>query len=394
MSSDRTWPARQRTLGAVALGALLLGSMLACAESEEEATPQENALTPPVMVESATRRHVVDRIKATGQLTAKADATIAAQVEGQVTEIRAREGEAVEAGAVLLVIDPERRQLEAANAEAQLAEARAELAVAQRNLERTKRLSRGNAASEARLDEDRTRKSLARSARAGAEARLGLARRALADATVRAPFSGLVARRHVSVGEYLTQGMALYDLVALDPIEVEFTLAEIDSSKVALGHPVDIAVAPYPDEAFSAIVSMISPTIDPNTRTLRVKAELPNGDGRLRPGLFAHVDLGVSERSDAVTVGVDAVLQRADGSVVYRLVDTKRVERVQVETGVHGPGWVEIRSGVHPGDVVVVRGQARLEDGVAVSVRQADGSPMPTASVAGGPRDGDAERTP
>jgi membrane fusion protein (multidrug efflux system) len=372
-----------RRLGARGALALVCGLALqGCAQQEpREPTP---VLRPPVMVSDVERRDVIDSIRATGQLTAKAEATIAAQVDGQITEIPVREGHAVEAGEVLLIIDPERRELELANAEAQLAEAKAELAVASRNYQRTQRLSRGNAASEARLDEDRTRESLRRSARAGAEARLGLARRALEDSTVRAPFSGLIARRHVSVGEYLTAGTALFDLVALDPIEVEFTLAEIDSSKVALGHPVEISIAPYPDETFAATVSMISPTIDPRTRTLRVKAELPNPDGRLRPGLFAQTDLGVSEPRRVLAVPEDAVVQRADGAVVFRVGESERVERVHVVTGVIREGWIEIRSGLQRADVVVVRGQTRLDDGVMVSVRHADGQPVNPSSVEAG----------
>ena len=186
----------------------------------------------------------------------------------------------------------------------------------------------------------------------------------------------------MSVGEYLSTGTALFDLVALDPIEVEFTLAEVDSSKVALGHPVEISIAPYPDETFAATVSMISPTIDPRTRTLRVKAELPNPDGRIRPGLFAHTDLGVSERRDVIVVPDDAVVQRASGAVIFRLDASGRVERLQVETGVHIEGWVEVRTGLMPGDLVVVRGQARIDDGVAVSVRLADGQPFEPPGVA------------
>jgi membrane fusion protein (multidrug efflux system) len=357
------------------IGVLFFCGLMLQACGQEKSASIPAVLRPPVMVETSQLRDVEDRIRATGQLTAKAKATIAAQVKGQVTEIQVSEGEAVEAGAVLLVIDPERRQLEVANAQAKLAESQAELAVAKRNYDRTKRLSKGNVASEARLDEDRTRESLARSVAAGAEARLGLARRALEDSTVRAPFSGLIARRHVSVGEYLSIGSALFDLVALDPIEVEFTLAEIDSSKVELGHPVEISIAPYPDETFVATVSMISPTIDPRTRTLRVKAELPNPDGRIRPGLFAHTDLGVSERNDVIVVPNDAVVQRADGAVIFRLDDSGRAERLLVETGVQLEGWVEISSGLSPGDVVVVRGQSRIDDGVAVSVRLANGQP-------------------
>jgi membrane fusion protein (multidrug efflux system) len=353
----------------VALAPVLQG----CSAEEEVVAPE--SLGPPVMVESVEVRTVVDRIRATGQITAKAEATIAAQVEGQVTEIHAREGQAVSEGEILLVINPERRKLEVANAQAQLAIARAELDVAARSYERTKLLSKGNVASEARVDEDRTRESLARSSLAGAEARLGLAQRTLEDATVRAPFAGLVSRRHVSVGEYLTPGTSLFHLVALDPIEVEFDLAEVDSARVGLGFPVEISVAPYPDEVFPAIVTMIAPTIDPRTRTLRVKAELPNADGRIRPGLFAHTDLGVSERPDAILVSEDAVIQRADGSVVFRLDSYGRADRRLVEVGLHLDGKVEIREGLEPTDVIVVRGQERLDDGVLVSVRRADGRP-------------------
>ena len=365
----------------VRFGVVLICGLVFQACGQEEPATVAEVLRPPVMVVTSEQRDVVDRLSATGQLMAKAAATVAAQVKGQVTEIQVHEGEAVESGAVLLVIDPERRQLEVASAKAQVAQAQAELAVAKRNYQRTKRLSKGNVASEARLDEDRTRESLARSAANGAEARLGLARRALEDSTVRAPFSGLIARRHVSVGEYLSTGAALFDLVALDPIEVEFNLAEIDSSKVALGHPVKISIAPYPDETFDATVTVISPTIDPRTRTLRVKAELPNPDGRIRPGLFAHTDLGVSERLGVIVVPDDAVVQRADGAVIFRLDASGRVERRLVETGVHLDGWVEISSGLSAGDVVVVRGQTRIDDGVAVSVRQADGQPVEPSIV-------------
>jgi len=361
---------------------ILLAAMGLGACDGEEPVVSADSLRPPVMVEAVVRRDVFDRISATGELIAKAEATLATQVEGVVTEIRALEGAAVEASEVLLVIDPERRQLEVARSKAELAEARAELSVAERNLGRTKRLSKGNVASEARLDEDRTREAMARSAVSGAEARLGLARRALADATIRAPFGGMIARRHVSVGEYLSVGSPLYDLVALDPIEVEFTLAEIDSSKVALGFPVEITIAPYPDEVFMATVSMVSPTINPRTRTLRVKAELPNPDGRIRPGLFAHADLGVSERLGALVVPEDAVIQRADGAIVYRLGESERVERVRVQTRAHGEGWIEIQGGLRLNDKVVVRGHMRLDDGILVSVRGFDGAPVAVPAVA------------
>jgi membrane fusion protein (multidrug efflux system) len=370
MRSDAEMKSRNRP-GAAALG--LLALLLLPVGCGDEAAEDSVVKAPPVLVEPVEVRRVVDRIRATGQLVAKAKATIAAQVNGAVTSILVEEGDSIVAGQALLEIDPQRRKLELADAEARLAEAQANVIEARRELDRLRELKKSNAASQSRLDEAQTRFSLAGSQAAGAEARAGLARRALEDATVRAPFAGLVARRAVSVGEYVGVGLPLFELVALDPIEVEFTLAEVDSARVALGNTVELRVAPFPDEGFTAGVTVIAPTIDPSTRTLRVKAELPNPDGRLRPGLFAHVDLGVSERDDVVMVPEDALIQRAKGVIVYRLEDGSRARVVPVRTGTRLGNLVEVSEGLAAGDRVVVRGQHDLVDGVVVSLRTPDG---------------------
>jgi len=121
-------------------------------------------------------------------------------------------------------------------------------------------------------------------------------------------------------------------------------------------------------------VTVISPTIDPKTRTLRVEARVANPDGRLRPGLFARVDLGVALRKGLLMVPEEAVLQRADGEIVYRAGADNRVERVNVETGTHHDGMVVVTRGLAAGELVVTRGQAGLADGVLVSPRNPDGT--------------------
>jgi RND family efflux transporter MFP subunit len=138
-------------------------------------------------------------------------------------------------------------------------------------------------------------------------------------------------------------------------------------------------VAPYPDETFEAVVEMISPTIDPRTRTLRVKALIPNPDGRLQPGLFARAQLGIAKREAVLMVPEEAVLQRADGSVVFRILPGNRVERRIVRTGVTREGWVEIREGLVRGDAVVSRGHSDLLDGSAIVPRNPDGTLVDSA---------------
>jgi membrane fusion protein (multidrug efflux system) len=363
--TSRTARCRAAALAVLAAAAFVPG----CAEEKEEVV----ITAPPVMVVPIELRNVRDRIEATGQLVARSTAQIAAQVGGEITVLHVDEGATVEQGDVLLEIDPERRHLELANQQAMVAQARAKLADTQRERKRIASLRERGAVSAAQVDEAQTQTELARSALEGALAQLGLAQRAVADSKVVAPFSGRVARRFCSKGEFVSTGKALFELVDPEEMEVEFHLAEKDSSLVEVGDAVEVRVAPYPGDVFSAVVTLVSPTIDPKTRTLRVKAEVDNRDGRLRPGLFARADLGIENRTDVVMIPEDAIVLRADGSIVFRLVGEREVQRVQVETGVYRDGWVEIEDGLAAEDIVVVRGHARLVDGAVVEVRTLDG---------------------
>jgi membrane fusion protein (multidrug efflux system) len=243
-----------------------------------------------------------------------------------------------------------------------------------REVKRVTALAGSRISSESQLDQAQTALETSEARLRAARAQLGTAERAVRDASVRARFAGLIGRRWVSRGEFVTMGQQLFELVSLDPIEVEFYLPEADTSRVKMGDPIAVTVAPYPNEVFPATVEVISPTIDPRTRTLRVKALLDNSEGRLSPGLFARAQLGIAKREDVVMVPEEAVLQRADGSVVFRVVDGNRVERKVVRTGVIRDGWVEIRDGLIATDSVVQRGHSDLIDGSVIVPRNPDGT--------------------
>jgi membrane fusion protein (multidrug efflux system) len=352
--------------------ALLLAALLiaGCGPGDADAPA---SVPIPVTVTSVASVDVEDRIEATGQLLAVEQAEIAAEVGGRITEIVVGEGRPVEADVAVLTIDPERRTLEVDRARARADEARAALREQERERARVKELRDRKVASQTQLDQAETALALARARLLAAEADLGVAERALRDATVRAPFAGLIAERFVSRGEYVTPGQKLFDLVSLDPIDVEFRLTEVESSRAALGQTVAVRVAPFPDEVFEGRVTVVSPIIDEKSRTLRVKARIGNADRRLRPGLFARIDLGVAKRSGVAMIPEEAVLQRADGPVVFRLAADDRAERVVIETGAHHDHRVEVTRGLRPGDVIVTRGQFRLTDGQRVALRTAAG---------------------
>lgn len=351
---------------------LSLAGGLACSG---EVVEDRIEIARPVVVQLVEIATLAERIEATGELRAKDQATIASEIAGPITQLLVEEGQQVEEGELLLTIDPEKRTLELLDARARLTEMQAGQEESQRDLERVRELHSQNIASQQALDRAHTALVLAGSRLAAAEARVGVAARALQDAQVRAPFAGVIAERSVSRGEYVQVGMPLLDVVVLDPIEVEFSVAERDSARVEVGLQVAVRVAPYPGETFIGQVSVISPTIDTRTRTLRVRARLGNADGRLRPGLFAEADLGISHRENVIIVPEEAVLQRAQGEVVYVATADNRAQRRIVKTGLRRNRKVEIVSGLNPGEEVIVRGHAALADGTLISRRGFDGSP-------------------
>jgi membrane fusion protein (multidrug efflux system) len=358
-------------MGSVLFG--LLGLLLLTACGSEEATTQE--FLPPVSVVRVESIDLDQEIRASGDLRARFHTSIAAEVEGRITGIAVEEGGAVDKGAVVLEIDPARRKLDVNAARARLAQSRANLLKEKHQAERIRKLSSQSVASEQQLEEAETALLLASSSVEADRAALGVEQRALADASVSAPFAGLVAQRSVQLGEFVQVGTPLFEIVAMHPLEVVFSLPELDTQLVEMGQRVEIEVGSFRERSFDGVVTFVSPIIDPATRTLRIKAEIANTDGALRPGLFARVSLGLNQRDDVLMLPVSAIMRRADGASVFRLVAGDRVERVRVETGVQEGERVEVQGELRAGDVIVHRGHAGLVEGALVAVRGGSGQP-------------------
>lgn len=366
----------------IALGAIGLGLSVLVASGCSEEQVEVEVLLPSVAVHVVEGTTLDERIRASGNLEARLHTTIAAEVSGRVTEISVEEGEAVEEGAIVLELDPQRRKLDLSAAQARLAQARANLRKERSQTQRIRELRSQNVSSIQQLEEAETALALAESAVRAEEAAVGVAKRAVEDSSISAPFAGKIARRKVELGEFVQPGTELVELVSLDPLEAIFNLTELDSERVKLGQRVEIRVGAFPNRAFDGVVIFVAPTVDPATRTLRIKAEVDNADRLLRPGLFARVSLGVARRENVLMVPAEALLQRVGGVSVYRVVEGDRVERVPVETGASEGGFVEVRGGIRAGDVVVRRGHGGLADGMVVNVR--DGIPAPIAKAVAG----------
>lgn len=342
---------------------------------------------PPPRVETARvrSREVETRAAASGTLIAPEAVVITTEATGRVAEVRFEEGVRVDRGEVLVRLDRQREEAQVREAEARVRQLRrqesrqvelyAEGFVSDDELERT----------EAALEE--------------AEAALAIAREALDDRSIEAPFGGLIGRRLVSPGALVEPGTPITRLTQAPELELLFEIPEKQIAGLRPGLEVRVTTPAYPNETFSGEVTFVSTELNRDTRTLPVEASLPNADGRLKPGMFVAVALVLSRR-EAITVPEAAVISRGPSHFVYRVEGSRdgvavgqqpmgasdpphapRVVRQTVEIGQRRDGWLEVLSGLGRGDQVVAAGHGALRDGMRVRTgaypgAASDGSPI------------------
>ena len=323
-------------------------------ESEPEGG---NWQLPPPTVEVAPVEvgSVVHSVEAVGTLRANESVTLRPEIAGRVSAIHFEEGQPVTAGQLLVSLDDS-----VYTAEVREKEADRKLAAIEHD--RARQLVDARAAPvEVR---DRAQAELQ-----AAEAALDLARARLDKTRIRAPFSGTVGLRQVSVGDFVNVGQDLVNLVEIDPLKVDFRVGEVHLPNVAPGQTIEVAVDAFPERRFTGEVYAIEPLVDVNGRAVVIRARLPNEDAVLRPGLFSRVQLIIDTAARALLVPEAAIVPRGDQHFVYRLVDGRAL-LTEVQLGKRESRRVQILDGVAAGDVVITAGQLKLRDGVAVAVPQ------------------------
>ena len=306
----------------------------------------------PVEVAVARKDTVIDALDATGQIEAIQAIELRPEIEGRVVEIPATEGTEVAAGTVLLRIDDQELKAEVARAEA-------DRDLARQALDRTQDLLQQKASSAADLERAQAN---ARSTQAS----LDLLELRLRRTAVRAPFAGAVGQRFVSLGDYVTTSSRLMTLQSVNPQRVAFSVPEKFANRLTRGQKVTFRVAALTGAEFVGTVDFVDPVVALPSRTILVKALVPNSRRQLQTGMFAETKLATEVRPDAVIVPEDALVPLQGAFYVWAVVDGKAVRR-QVGIGVRSPGFVEIRSGVDAGEQVVVGGQERLFDSAPVN---------------------------
>ncbi|HSC99618.1 MAG TPA: efflux RND transporter periplasmic adaptor subunit [Casimicrobiaceae bacterium] len=311
-------------------------------------------------------------ITAVGSLRSDESVTVRPEVAGRISAILFKEGQHVAKGMTLIRLDP------AINA-AEVQQARANLKLAQSKYDRAVELSQRNFISGQAKDEAENNLRVAEASVALVEARL-------AKTEIKAPFSGMIGLRVVSVGDYVKEGADVVNLESIDPLKVDFRVPEIYLQQVQVGQTLTITLDALPGKTYDGRVLAVNPLVDAGGRSVVIRAIVRNQDTSLRPGMFARVRLITRDEKQALVIPEQAIVPQGDEQYVYRVVDGK-VTRVKVEIGQRRDSKVEILKGLEASDVVVTAGQLKLRDGMAVTILGGNGP----ASAAVPPRDkGDA----
>lgn len=189
-----------------------------------------------------------------------------------------------------------------------------------------------------------------------------------APASVRAPIAGTITALNARTGSNVSQGAPMAQVASTEDLEISTFVPERRIGTLSLGQDASVKIDAFPDERFSAAVSRIAPQLDRASRALGTTLRFAGADPRIRPGMFARIDLIVDERDGAITVPQRAIVRRADGIFVYVVDEDERAERRTVSLGIETEGRVEITEGVSAGERVVTRGQNLVQDGVLLQI--------------------------
>ena len=288
--------------------------------------------------------------------------TVSADLPGTIDKIHFESGQWVQKGDILVELDTRQERAQLANIEAQRDLARI-------NFNRAQELVKAGVISHSEYDN-------ASAQQKATEAQVGDVQAAIARKTIRAPFSGLVGIRQVSLGQYLAAGQAIVALQSVDPIYVNLGVPQQDTSVMTPGHVVRVTNGELPGMAFSGRITALDSVVNEQTRNIQVQVTLANKENKLRPGMFVQVELPVGQPRQVVPLPASAINYAPYGDSVFIVTEMKdakgntyrgvRQQVVKVE-GSRGD-QVAVISGINPGDEVVSSGVFRLRNGASVQV--------------------------
>jgi len=331
---------------------------------------QQGPPATPVATMVVQEKPWISTVPAIGLLESVRGVDVSAATAGLVSNIAFDSGERVTAGQVLVELDTSVERAELRSSEADLPRLQAEF-------DRQRDLAARGFAAQAKLQEARANYD-------AQIARIAALRATIERRVITAPFDGVLGIRLVDKGQYLQPGTRIANMQDLSAMRVRFIVSQRELAKIEVGQELRVTVDAYPAQSFAGKITAIEPQVDVQSGVVQVQAEIPNGDARLRPGMFARLEVVLPDRKNVLAVPIVAVSYNLYGESLYVVREGKpgadgkpalTAERVTIKTGEQQDGMVVITEGIKPGDRVVTLGQLRLQNGAAVVL--ADDAALP-----------------
>jgi membrane fusion protein (multidrug efflux system) len=325
-----------------------------------------SAQKPPATVVSSIKASAEawqERLHAVGSLTAVQGVTVSNELDGLVTQVAFESGATVKKDDLLVQLDVSQEQAELVSAIAS-----ADLARLNQQRAQELRAKGSNAQSDLDAAEAQARQTAAA---------IDVIRATIAKKTIRAPFAGRLGIRQVNLGQFIKAGTAVVSLQLLDPIYVDFSLPQQDVVNLQAGQAVQVAIDAFPGEGFAGKINALNSRVDDANRNIQVQGTLGNADGKLRPGMFAGVDVLLPQQNDVVTLPQTAIVYNPYGNAVYVVEKAKdqpgggetTIARQRfVQLGETRGDQVAVLKGVKVGEEIVTSGQLKLRNGTPIEI--------------------------
>ena len=353
---------------------VLLFAVSGCQKSKDD----KNEAKVPVEVSEAVLGEVTQTLHYNGDIKAALDVKVFSKIPDRIERYYVDEGDEVKASEPIARVMATTIEQAVRQAEAGLAAAQAQMVNMDSEYARAKRLFKEEAMSKQQFDAVRTQYEAVAAQLKQAKAALAAARSQLRDATITAPIAGIIGKRFYETGDMAAPSLPVATVVRMDSVKITFEATESDLGMLKVGQNAIARVRSYPDEKFTGYVTKISPILDPITRMATVEVVIPNPDRRLKPGMFAEIDITVGSIRDVIVIPRYAVIENTslvsnDGSnkvvknyFVFVVNDSLRAEQRKLDVRYVNHRSIAVNSGVEVGEKFVIAGQNNLRDGVPV----------------------------
>ena len=323
----------------------------------------------PIEVREVSAGDVVEWIRAIGSVHPAQRVNLSAEVGGNLAEIKVEVGDLAGPGDLLARLDDERLRIARDLARAEVEIAQANLENSERDARRKVDLHQDRVASEFSVDQASVKARIAAGQLKVAQARLAAAERDLSDASIISPIDGEITRKHIEVGEFVEAGTPLFDIVGIDRVKLAVNVSELEITRLRKGQEAEVRVDGHPGVVFHGRVCTVSAEADPQTRSFPVEILVVNDRAeKLLPGFIGRVRIRGRTFENAIFLPQEVVVRR-DGHAVVFVVTGDTASARAVELGFSDRGRVLVNTGLKPGETVVVTGQQSLQDGATVQVR-------------------------